>query len=93
MSATEAAAFDFDRLLPKSGIALALGVGETTIWRRMRDDPAFPRPLRIGARLYWKSDEIADYVRQQKRGVFSEPAALREGRVRHLARKTAGEVV
>jgi|GEM_PF-2042219 len=34
--------------LSTSQVALRLGLSRTTIWRRLKDDPTFPQPLKFG---------------------------------------------
>ena len=31
------------------------------LWRRCRDDPRFPKPVKIGNRNYWYEDELQAY--------------------------------
>ncbi len=36
-----------------------IGLGRVTIWRRLKDDPTFPRPLHLGGNSYrWLESEI-----------------------------------
>jgi len=39
------------------------GVSDMWLWRRLADpDMAFPRPIRIGQRRYWRECEIAAWI-------------------------------
>ena len=41
-----------------------LGVSTSTIRRRLKDDPSFPRPFRLrpGGHLLWRLEQVRDYV-------------------------------
>lgn len=38
------------------------GISAPTLWRRMRFDPRFPRPIQMHRRNYFRPEEIAAYV-------------------------------
>jgi predicted DNA-binding transcriptional regulator AlpA len=41
------------------------GVSDMWLWRRLRDDPAFPRPAYIGRRRYWREADIIAWLEAQ----------------------------
>ena len=51
------------RFLPASEVSESFGVCRRSIGRRIHDDPEFPRPVRVGGRLYWLENEIEAYKR------------------------------
>lgn len=56
------------------GVAAYLGCGVATVWRRTKDDPTFPKPIKLSPRVtVWKLSEIEAWV--QSRRVQSTVAA------------------
>lgn len=50
-------------LLRAGAVARRLGVSRTTLWRMRRDDPDFPRPVRLTARVIaWRVRDLDDWV-------------------------------
>lgn len=50
-------------LLRAAAAAHRLGVSRTTLWRLRRDDPDFPRPLRLTPRVVaWRVRDLDDWV-------------------------------
>jgi len=56
------------KLMKQMRVAERLDVRRTTLWSLRRDDPDFPRPVRVGKSVAWRSDEIEDYIRSRSRG-------------------------
>ena len=54
-------------------------VSRSTIYRKLDNDPTFPRPLDDGYRLQWYLDEVREWIssrpRRQYRGNHGEAAA------------------
>ncbi|ACR01396.1 helix-turn-helix transcriptional regulator [Thauera aminoaromatica] len=45
------------------GVAAFLGCGVATVWRRTKDDPTFPKPIKLSERVtVWKLSEIEAWV-------------------------------
>lgn len=57
------------RILRYSDLEVRLGLSRVTIWRRVRADPTFPRPIRLGAAknsaIGFLEDEMEAWVEQQ----------------------------
>ena len=47
------------------------GISSVTLWRRMQNDD-FPAAIRIAGRLYFRADEIDEYIRQAEQAVAPE---------------------
>jgi predicted DNA-binding transcriptional regulator AlpA len=48
-------------------------VSDMWLWRRLRDDPTFPRPLVINGRRYWRWSELR--IWEDKHRVMGEALA------------------
>lgn len=48
-------------LLPVSDVLALIPVARSTLYLMMQK-PDFPKPVRIGARVFWKSEEIQAYI-------------------------------
>lgn len=48
-------------LLPVSDVLALIPVARSTLYLMMQQ-PDFPKPVRIGARVFWKSEEIQAYI-------------------------------
>lgn len=58
-----------DVLLPSSSVREKLGgVSDMTLWRRLKYDPQFPRPIIMAGRRYWWESSIDGYIYRQPRG-------------------------
>ncbi|WP_310031714.1 AlpA family phage regulatory protein [Achromobacter deleyi] len=57
------------RILRYSDVEILLGVNRVTIWRRVKTDPTFPRPIRLGSArncaLGFLQSEIDAWIEQQ----------------------------
>jgi len=61
------------RVLATADVAEKLSVHRTTVYRIAKDDPDFPRPIRIYGRTKgWREDEIDRWLRERPR--FDEDA-------------------
>jgi predicted DNA-binding transcriptional regulator AlpA len=48
---------------PKRGIPAILPFKKTTLWRRVKFDPVFPKPIKLGPRIKaWKVEEVLAYI-------------------------------
>lgn len=48
-------------------VAAFLGCGVATVWRRTKDDPTFPRPIKLSERVtVWKLSEIEAWVESRR---------------------------
>jgi len=48
--------------LSASQLAIRLGLSRTTIWRYLKNDPAFPQPLKFGKTTRrWCLDEVKEW--------------------------------
>jgi predicted DNA-binding transcriptional regulator AlpA len=41
------------------------GVSDMWIWRRLRDDPSFPKPTYVGRRRFWREADIIAWLEAQ----------------------------
>lgn len=41
------------------------GVSDMWVWRRMTNDPTFPRPIYIGNRRFWKESDVIAWLEAQ----------------------------
>lgn len=48
-------------LLPVQDVLALIPVARSTLYLMMQQ-PDFPKPVRIGARVFWKSEEIQAYI-------------------------------
>lgn len=49
------------------GVAAFLGCGVATVWRRTKDDPTFPKPIKLSERVtVWKLSEIEAWVESRR---------------------------
>lgn len=54
------------KLLGDVEAASTVGVSVATIWRLTRIG-GFPKPIKIGFRTLWRSDEVEDWIKQETR--------------------------
>ena len=51
--------------LPK--VCELTGLAGATIWRRVKDDPAFPKPFKLGANsTAWDAEEVTAWLEHRK---------------------------
>ncbi len=55
------------RLLRQSRLLERLDVKRTTLWTLRREDPDFPKPVKVGKSIAWRSDEIEEYIQSRER--------------------------
>jgi predicted DNA-binding transcriptional regulator AlpA len=61
-----------DPLLSTTEVAAVFKCHYTTLWRRLKSDPAFPRPIQLRVnRLAWYESEVLDYIKSRPRVVSS----------------------
>ncbi len=48
-------------LIPIADVLALIPVSRGTLYNRMQD-PDFPRPVKIGGRVFWKDEEIRAYI-------------------------------
>lgn len=53
-----------NKLISANAVRILLGdVSDMTVWRWLQDpELAFPRPIYIGTRRYWKEAELAAWI-------------------------------
>jgi predicted DNA-binding transcriptional regulator AlpA len=71
---------DVDPLLGISDTERATGLERTTLWRKCRA-AAFPQPIYIGNRRFWRASEVTAWVAEQA----ARPASARSGAANLLA--------
>lgn len=54
------------KLIRQSTLLAQLDVGRTTLWS-LRKDPDFPKPVKIGKTIAWRSDEVEQYILSRAR--------------------------
>lgn len=56
------------QIIRLSAVAKMLGLSRATIWRRLNDDPTFPRPLKLGSSdrsaVGFIQSEIEDWLKK-----------------------------
>lgn len=50
------------RLISDRGVADYLDVSRATVWRLLKEDLNFPRPIKIGGSTRWLTDEVTTYI-------------------------------
>ena len=56
------------RLITKMELMKVLSWSEASIDRRLREDPDFPQPLRLGrGSIRWRHDEVVRFIKQLPR--------------------------
>lgn len=48
-------------LIPIADVLALIPVSRGTLYNRMQE-PDFPKPVKIGGRIFWKSEEIQAYI-------------------------------
>lgn len=47
-----------------------LGMGESTVWRKVKDEPGFPQPFKLSERVtVWRVADLEAYIERQASGV------------------------
>lgn len=60
---TKNAAQQLRECLRVPDVAAFLGCGVATVWRRTKDDPTFPKPIKLSERVtVWKLSELEAWV-------------------------------
>ncbi len=52
-------------LIPITDVLALIPVSRGTLYNRMQE-PDFPRPVKIGGRVFWKSEDIHAYIDSKK---------------------------
>ncbi len=45
------------------------GVSDMWLWRRLNDDPKFPKPIYIGRRRFWREADIVAWLNAQSQTI------------------------
>ena len=54
------------RLMRLPQVIERLGVGRSTLYRLVADDPTFPRPVKVGRKVVaWRSDLLEEWIVRQ----------------------------
>lgn len=53
-------------LLSLKSVADALDISVSSVQRRVKDDPQFPKPIRIDNHVRWVREEIDNYIHIMK---------------------------
>ena len=53
-------------LLTDTEVAELLKIGKSTVWHRIKNDPAFPKPIKIGNTTRWSKKKIIQYIENQE---------------------------
>ena len=56
-------------------VQACLNCCRTSVYKLLREDPSFPAPFTIRAKLTWFLDEIEDYKANRPRRHYADPAA------------------
>ena len=55
------------KLLSQTRLAEQLDRKRTTLWSLRKQDPDFPKPVKVGKSIAWRSDEVEDYILSRQR--------------------------
>jgi predicted DNA-binding transcriptional regulator AlpA len=55
----------FPVLIPIADVLALIPIARSTLYLRMAE-PDFPKPVRIGGRVFWKQEEILAYIDLKK---------------------------
>jgi predicted DNA-binding transcriptional regulator AlpA len=56
-----------EEFLPVSEVAEMLKMGKSTVWLKTKEDPAFPKPVKVGRATRWRKTEVIKYMTGQVR--------------------------
>lgn len=63
------------RFLSERKVCDLLAISRSTLNRRVRTDPEFPQPRRVGARtIRWIEAEVRDYISERPRAEYDDHA-------------------
>lgn len=51
-----------DRLLALDAVCYAISLGKSSLYDLMKNDPTFPRPVKIGARSRWSEARVMAWI-------------------------------
>ena len=62
---------DGKTLLTSKQLCTYLGISRTWLYNIRKKDDSFPDPVKIGVseRMYWRKDQIDDFVNQREQGI------------------------
>ena len=64
---------EHDPYLPAAETRVFLGnISEMTLWRKVKKDPSFPKPIVINTRRFWRVSELANYMEAHRRPTTGE---------------------
>ena len=64
---TKNAAQQLRECLRVPDVAAFLGCGVATVWRRTKDDPTFPKPIKLSPRVtVWRITELEDWITSRR---------------------------
>ena len=55
-----------DEMLTDVEVAKMLCIGKSTVWHKAKNDPAFPKPIKIGNATLWSKKKITQYIETQE---------------------------
>lgn len=55
------------KLIKQSGLAGRLAVGRTTLWSLRNSEADFPKPVKVGKSIAWRSDEVDEWIESRPR--------------------------
>lgn len=50
-------------MMTKTQLAAELGMSEPGLMNIQKSHPEMPRPIKIGVRLYWRREEVEEWLR------------------------------
>lgn len=59
------------KLYSLKSVASLLDVSPATIYRRLENDPHFPKPHQVGGKNFWSDVQINDYVERIESGCYA----------------------
>jgi predicted DNA-binding transcriptional regulator AlpA len=65
------------RLIPATTLSKDMGFTRRTLGRKLHEDPEFPKPVRMGGRLYWFEGDIEAYKRLLIQRSLATPVPVR----------------
>lgn len=59
---------ELEQLLTIKDVAVSFQTTPRTIYRRMQDDPDFPKPLKLGWAIRFRRNAVAEYLDKKQGG-------------------------
>lgn len=78
------------KIIRDVAVAEKLGTSTTTVWRKSKNEPDFPKPVRLSDAITgWLESEVDDYIARKVRESREQPPRKREVAVKAMAASAA----